>query len=129
VVRIWAWWASRSSTMRGTMRGSMRPALDYGHPSAADGQANSAPAEGEAIESAVDVFDEEERSVIVAEMPGIAAEDIRVELRGDTLVVYAERGRKKYRNRVQVQDGLRLASMSISCNNGIVVIRIGRQPA
>jgi HSP20 family protein len=74
-------------------------------------------------EPVVDVFEEEDHTLVVAEMPGISAEDVRIEVSDDVLTVHAEKGDKKYRKEVLLPKAYPKEKMSVSCNNGILEIR------
>ncbi|MGC4117107.1 MAG: Hsp20/alpha crystallin family protein [Myxococcales bacterium] len=87
------------------------------------------PAWEESREPLVDVFEEDDRTLIVAEMPGIEAEDIQVDLSGRTLTLGAERGDRKYRKTLEVPEGLQRDRLSVSCRNGIVEISAAKAGA
>ena len=74
-------------------------------------------------EPVVDVFEEEDHVLIVAEMPGVSAEDVRLEVKDDLLTIHAEKGDKKYHKEVLLPMNFPREKMSISCNNGIIEIR------
>lgn len=73
-------------------------------------------------EPMVDIFEEEDHTLIVAEMPGISEEDIQLEIEDDLLTVYAEKGEKKYRKEILLPRSYSRDKVSLSCNNGIVEI-------
>ena len=50
-------------------------------------------------EPLVDVFEEENHVLIVAEMPGIEAEDVEVEIQDDILTLSAKRGTRNIARR------------------------------
>jgi HSP20 family protein len=77
----------------------------------------------EAREPLVDVFDEAEETVIVAELPGVGLEDIRVEARGDALLLTAGNGSRKYRKELRLSRHVRAEAITISYRNGIAEIR------
>jgi HSP20 family protein len=77
----------------------------------------------EVREPVVDVFEEEDHVLVVAEMPGICVEDLKIELDGDLLTIVAERGDKKYRKEVLLTASYAREKMQISCNNGVVEIK------
>jgi len=77
----------------------------------------------EVREPMVDVFEEEDHTLVVAEMPGISAEDVRLEVKDDLLTIYAEKGDKKYRKEVLLPKSYARGKMLVSCNNGILEIR------
>jgi HSP20 family protein len=74
-------------------------------------------------EPMVDVFDEADHVLVVAEMPGVAEEDVRVELKDDILNLSAERGDQKYHKEVLLPCAFPPESMSRTCRNGIVEIK------
>ena len=51
-------------------------------------------------EPVVDVFEEADHVLVVAEMAGIGSGDVHVEVRDDVLIISAEKGDKKYRKEV-----------------------------
>jgi len=76
----------------------------------------------EVREAMVDLFEEKDGVHIVAEMPGIAASDVRLELKEDILVLMAEGGDKKYWKELILPRAYRRENASITSNNGIVEI-------
>ena len=71
-------------------------------------------------EPMVDVFDEPDHMMIVAEVPGIMQEDVQLELHEDILILAAERGKKKYRKEVLLPASFSSDKMSFTCRNGIL---------
>ncbi|MBI5545862.1 MAG: Hsp20/alpha crystallin family protein [Deltaproteobacteria bacterium] len=83
----------------------------------------------EAREPLVDVFDEDERLLIVAEMPGIEPEDVHIDLSDHTLTLSAQRADRRYRKSIEVPEGTRREGLSVSCRNGIIEISAAKQRA
>ena len=77
----------------------------------------------EIIEPVVDIFEEGDHTLIVAEMPGIGAEDVRLDIKDDVLTIYAERKNKKYQKEVLLSTSYPKEKMIVSCNNGILEIK------
>lgn len=77
----------------------------------------------EVREPAVDVFEEPDHTLVVAEMPGVGAEDVRIDVNDDVLTITAERGDKKYRKEVLLPGAFPRAKMQVSCANGVVEVR------
>ena len=77
----------------------------------------------EVREPMVDVFDEEEHLLVLAELPGTSKEDVHIELEGDVLTIAAERGDKKYRKEVLLPRSVPKEKMQVNCNNGVLEIR------
>jgi HSP20 family protein len=80
----------------------------------------------EVMEPPVDVFEESDHVLVVAEMPGVGAEDVRVELADDILTITAERGPKKYRKEVLLPASFSAEAMTQTCRNGILEVRLTR---
>ena len=64
--------------------------------------------------------------LIVAEMPGICVEDVKIELRDDLLTICADRGEKKYRKEVLLPGVFSKEKMQVTGNNGVVEIKFPR---
>jgi HSP20 family protein len=80
----------------------------------------------EVREPVVDVFEEEDHVLIVAEMPGITVEDLRISVEDDLLSITAERGDKKYRKEVLLPAASTREKTQATCNNGVVEIKCMR---
>jgi HSP20 family protein len=74
-------------------------------------------------EPVVDVFEEEEHILIVAEMPGIGIEDVRLEVKDDLLTISAQKEEKKYRKELLLPRNCPREKMRMTGNNGILEIR------
>ncbi len=79
-------------------------------------------------EPIVDLFEEPDHLLILAEMPGIGQEDVKAVLEGRDLHVSAEKGQMRYRKVVHIPEGFG-GSPKISSNNGIVEIRFEKRAA
>jgi HSP20 family protein len=83
---------------------------------------------GEAVvqeirEPAVDLFEERDHLLIVAEMPGISAKDVQIEVKDDVLTLSATRGEKKYRKEILLPGSYPKEKMRLGCNNGVLEIK------
>lgn len=83
---------------------------------------------GEAVvqeinEPLVDVFEDDDATTLIAEMPGVGPEDIKVDIRDDVLTVSAQRGAKKYRKEILLNHSSAQGKIKVTSNNGIVTIR------
>jgi len=74
-------------------------------------------------EPVIDVFEEEDHTLVVAEMPGIGVEHVRLDVKDDLLTIYAEKGSKKYRKEVLLPRSYPRDKMLVSCNNGVLEIK------
>ena len=77
-------------------------------------------------EPVVDVFEEKDHTLVVAEMPGIGTKDVHLEVKDDLLTIYAEKRDKKYRKEILLPRSYPREKMKISCNNGILEIKCVR---
>jgi HSP20 family protein len=77
----------------------------------------------EVREPMVDVFEEEDHTLVVAEMPGTGAKDVQIDVKDDLLTINAKRGDKRYRKEVLLPRAYPREKMEVSCNNGILEIK------
>jgi HSP20 family protein len=70
----------------------------------------------------VDILVEADRLLILAEMPGIGAKHVHLEVQDDLLKVFAAYGEKKYRKEVLLPGRYSREKMKVSLNNGILMI-------
>ena len=77
----------------------------------------------EVREPAVDVFEESDHTLVVAEMPGIGVEDVSLEVKDDLLTISAAKGEKKYKKEVLLPGTFPRDKMKLACTNGVVEIR------
>jgi len=80
----------------------------------------------EVREPIVDLFEEKDHVLIVAEMPGIGLDDLQLDLKEDILTFSAVRGDKKYRKEILLPGEFQREKMTVSCNNGVVEIKCAR---
>lgn len=80
----------------------------------------------EVLEPPVDVFEEADHVLVVAELPGVGDEDVRLELHEDLLTIAAERGPKKYRKEVLLPASFDAGRMSHTCRNGVLEVKLAR---
>ncbi len=78
----------------------------------------------EVREPMVDVFDEQDHVLLVAEMPGVSEGDVGIELEGDILTISAAKGDTKYRKEVLLPQAFTAAQMSHTCRNGILEVKL-----
>ncbi|MBY0577708.1 MAG: Hsp20/alpha crystallin family protein [Burkholderiales bacterium] len=75
-----------------------------------------------------DIFDEPDRVLVVAEVPGVTQEDIRLELHDDVLALEAEQGEAKYAKEILLPQSFTPDRMSYACRNGILEITFAKSP-
>jgi len=81
----------------------------------------------EVREPIVDVFDEGECLVVIAELPGVAEDDIHLEVKEDILDLSAEAKDRKYSKEVLLPSPVDVESMESSYKNGILEIELRKR--
>jgi HSP20 family protein len=80
----------------------------------------------EVREPMIDIFDEQDHVLVLAEMPGIDEENLHLELSEDILTVSAEKGEKKYRKEILLPRPFPAEKMSHACRNGILQVTLDK---
>lgn len=83
------------------------------------------PVVDEVREPLVDVFDEKDYIRVVAELPGVAEEEIKTELSGDILTVSTS-GERKYAKEVLLPSKVKTESMARTFKNGVLEIKFAK---
>lgn len=78
----------------------------------------------EAREPMVDLFDEGDHLLLVAELPGVDANDIHFEVKEDVLSLSAAHGERKYRKEVLLPSAVRTQAATSSYRNGVFEIKL-----
>jgi len=78
----------------------------------------------EVREPMVDVFDEENRILVIAELPGVSEEEIKVDIEGDILKLTASNKDRRYAKEVLLPSKVKAESVKISYKNGILEITL-----
>ena len=81
------------------------------------------PVVAEVREPLVDVFDEGEAIVLVAELPGVAEEEIRIEIQDDVLSLETT-GERKYAKEVLLPAAVEVEPIHKAYKNGILEVRL-----
>jgi HSP20 family protein len=77
-------------------------------------------------EPLVDIHEEDDHVLVLAELPGVAKENVVVKVAGDRLELSAERGKTTYSKRVDLPKNCSAERMSWECSNGILQVRFER---
>ncbi len=77
-------------------------------------------------EPITDIFDEEKEIMIIAEMPGIEENDLKIELKEDILEISAVSKSRSYRKELLLPVKAVMADLSHKFTNGILEIRINK---
>ena len=79
-------------------------------------------------EPLVDVFDEAEEIVVVAEVPGVKETDIHLDVNGDVLALSATGPKRKYEKEILLPAAVDQAKMRQSYQNGYLELRFAKTP-
>ena len=77
-------------------------------------------------EPLVDVHEEDDHVLVLAEIPGVSKKDVELDLSEDRLTIRAQRGEKRYRKEVELPESFSRENMRWECANGILKIRLER---
>ncbi|MBI5232731.1 MAG: Hsp20/alpha crystallin family protein [Deltaproteobacteria bacterium] len=78
----------------------------------------------EAREPLMDVFDEKDYIRIIAEMPGVGKDDIKIDVKKDKVEIKAESGERKYVKRMDLPCHVDIDTLATSYKNGVMEIRL-----
>jgi len=76
-------------------------------------------------EPLVDIFDEDQEIVIVAELPGVSDEEIRVEIQDDVLSLETI-GERKYAKEILLSGAVNATTLQRTYRNGILELRVAK---
>jgi HSP20 family protein len=85
------------------------------------------PVVDEVREPMVDIFDEGEFFLVVAEMPGVNEADISHEVKEDILIVSAQTGDRKYSKEVLLPAAVNESKVTRSYKNGILEVKLWKE--
>jgi HSP20 family protein len=88
-------------------------------------ESDAGPVVADTREPIVDVFDEGEQMLVVAELPGVAKKEIKVEVNGDVLAL-STTGARKYAKEVLLPAAAQDAEPALSYNNGVLEVRLAK---
>ncbi|MBI2871845.1 MAG: helix-turn-helix domain-containing protein [Chloroflexi bacterium] len=80
-------------------------------------------------EPLVDVMDEGDRLVVIAELPGVEEKDVRIKVEGDALDISAATGGRRYHKEVPLPSAMDAATLQSSYRNGILEIKLAKGAA
>ena len=81
------------------------------------------PVVAEEREPLVDVFDEGDVILVVAELPGVQEDDVQIEVRDDILSL-STTGERKYAKELLLPSLVEPEAMEATCRNGILEVRL-----
>ena len=75
-------------------------------------------------EPRVDLYDQDQESILVAELPGVSEEEIRVNVEEGFLVSLETTGARKYATTVPLSETVNVASLRKTYQNGLLELRL-----
>ena len=81
----------------------------------------------EVREPMIDIFDEADHISVIAELPGVSEDEIKVELAGDILNLTASDRDRKYAKEILLPGKVKPESMKTSYRNGILEITLQKE--
>ena len=81
----------------------------------------------EVREPIVDVFDEENRILVIAELPGVSENEIKIEVAGDILNIAASGRNRKYAKEILLPRKVEADSVKTSYKNGILEVTLEKK--
>lgn len=91
-----------------------------------EGRQGQGPVVEETREPMVDVFDEADHVLIVAELPGVTAGDVHFEVKDDIFNLTASRGERKYQKELLLPFSAVSEGATPSFQNGVFELRLQR---
>jgi HSP20 family protein len=77
----------------------------------------------------VDVFDEKDHILVIAELPGVAEEQISTNVKGDILTLSAVNNDRKYYKEVVLPEDVDADSLQQKYKNGVLEIKVNKKAA
>jgi HSP20 family protein len=87
---------------------------------------DGSPVVEEAREPLVDVFDEKDHLLVVAELPGVSESEIRFEVKGDVLHLSAAHGDRKYQKELLLPATVSGQGATSSYRHGVLELKLPR---
>ncbi len=82
----------------------------------------------EAVKPPVDIFDEAGEIIIVAEVPGVDMEDLKLKIEGDVLQLLTKpTAQRNYGKVIKLRTEVDKESLRATCHNGILEIRLRKK--
>jgi HSP20 family protein len=75
----------------------------------------------------VDIFDEKDHILVIAELPGVEEEQINTTVKGDVLTLSAASGNRKYSKEVTLPQNVDTGTLKSKYKNGVLEIRMSKK--
>jgi HSP20 family protein len=90
-------------------------------------ETSKGPVVEEVREPMVDLFDEEDRILVIAELPGVSENQIKIEVAGDILNLTASDSDRKYAKEILLPCKVKADSVKTSYKNGILEVTLEKE--
>lgn len=91
----------------------------FGNPPADEGAGPSS-----SLEPLVDVVEEDDEIIVVAEVPGVERDEIKVRIRGTTLTIHADNPERPYHKDIELPSKVKKQEAKSAIRNGVLEIRL-----
>ncbi len=75
----------------------------------------------------IDIFNEKDHVLVIAELPGVEQEQIHTQIEGEILTLSATGGERKYRKDVALPKDVDVDSLQSTYKNGILEIKFNKK--
>ena len=76
------------------------------------------------IEPLVDVVEEDDEIIVVAEVPGVEKEEIKVRIKGTTLTIHADNPERPYHKVIELPSKVQKEDAKSAIRNGVLEVRL-----
>jgi len=85
---------------------------------------NTPGAEEPTLEPLVDVVEEDDEIIIVAEVPGVERDEIKVKIKGTSLTIHAENSERPYHKVIELPSKVMKDEAKSAIRNGVLEVRL-----
>lgn len=110
------------------MGGAGGPRVEpFGNVKVSDSKDNKGPVVNEVREPLIDVFDEEDHLLVVAELPGVDVKNIKYDLRDDVLEISGTQRDRRYQKEILLPAVVDAARVTSSHHNGVYELKLPKK--
>ena len=75
-------------------------------------------------EPIVDVFEEGQNIRVMAELPGVSENDVKLDIENSTLIISTVASTRKYYKRIELPKSVKKEAIEFSCKNGVLEVKL-----
>ncbi len=79
------------------------------------------------LEPLVDVVEENDEIIVVAELPGVEKDEIKVKIKGTTLTIHAENTQRPYHKVIELPSRVKKEEAKSAIRNGVLEVRLKKE--